>query len=355
MKKKTIYILIIIIAFFAGVIGSLLVIKHSVPETIKTVKEIEVIEENSLKKSIEKIYDAVFLIETYNGRKQIGSGTGFAYKIDEKYAYILTNHHVIAQADKIVVTNSEGKQLEAKFKGSDEYSDVAVLSLKKEDVKKVANIGKSKNSEVGDTVFTVGSPLGSKYMGTVTKGILSGTNRQITVSVSNGSFMLDVLQTDAAINPGNSGGPLVNINGDVIGITSLKLVEDEVEGMGFALPIEEAISYAESLEKGKAIERPTLGIQFAELENYFLLRSYGIDVQNAEYGIVILKVEEDSAADQGGLQVGDILTEINNEKVTDSATFRYNLYKHKVGDKIKITYMRNSNKKTIEIVLKETY
>lgn len=355
MKKNIAYILSVVLAFFIGIIGTISVFKYFSKDSIKTVKEVSVVEENSLKDSIDKIYDAVLLIETYKGTKQVGSGTGFVYKKDNKYAYILTNHHVIENADKIVITTSDGIQEEATFKGSDEYSDVAVLTVGKEKVKKVANIGNSSDSEVGDTLFTVGSPLGSKYMGTVTKGILSGKDRQITVKVSNGSFMLDVIQTDAAINPGNSGGPLVNINGDVIGITSLKLVEDEVEGMGFALPIEDAISYAKDLEEGKKIERPSLGIQFAEIENSFLLRAYGIDLQNAEFGIVILKIDSGSSAADAGLKIGDIITHIDGEKVTDSATFRYNLYKHKVGDTVDITYLRNSKENKQQIKLKNPY
>ncbi len=358
MKKKAIYISTIIISFFVGVVGTFLVLQNYINGSIpveKTIKEVSVKEENTLKEAINKVYDAVVLIETYQGTKQLGSGTGFAYQQDEKNDYILTNHHVIDGARKIVVTTSTGTQVEATYKGSDEYSDVAVLSVPKGTVKKIASIGKSKDTEVGDTLFTVGSPLGSKYMGTITKGILSGKDRQITVSVSNGSFMLDVIQTDAAINPGNSGGPLVNIAGEVIGITSLKLVEDEVEGMGFALPIEDAISYATTLAQGKEIERPSLGVQFVTLENAFLLRSYGIDLQNAEYGIVLLKIEEDSSAEKAGLKVGDIITKIENQKVTDAATFRYQLYKHKVGDKIQITYLRDSKEKTIQVKLEKSY
>ena len=355
MKKKIAYIIVVIFAFFIGIIGTLVVIKNYHSESLKTIKEVSVVEENSLKEAIDKIYDAVFLIETYRGTKQIGSGTGFAYKKEESLTYILTNHHVIDNADKIIITTSDGSQVEAKFRGSDEYSDIAVLSVNSDKIKKVASIGNSSDAQIGDTLFTVGSPLGSKYMGTVTKGILSGKDRQISVSVSNGSFMLDVIQTDAAINPGNSGGPLVNINGDVIGITSLKLVEDEVEGMGFAIPIEDAISYAKYLEDGKAIERPSLGIQFVDLSNYFLLRSYGIDLQGADHGIVILKIENDSPAQDAGLQIGDIIIKIDGEDISDSATFRYNLYKHKVGDKIKVTYLRDSKEHTVNIKLKSPY
>lgn len=359
MKKTIIYVLTVVISLSIGTIGTLITYKYVVDVDNKEVSNtsyLEIKETETIKPAVNKIYDAVYLIETYNDtNKKIGSGTGFVYKKDSKYGYILTNHHVVDGSDQIIITSSNYEQIEANYLGSDEYSDVAILSIPAEKVSMVSEIGKSVNSEVGDTVFTVGSPLGSKYMGTVTKGILSGKDRQITVTVSNGNFLLDVIQTDAAINPGNSGGPLVNINGEVIGITSLKLVQDEIEGMGFALPIEYAMTYTERLEKGEDIERPIIGVQIAEITNNFILKSYKIKIdKDIKSGVVLLKVEENSDSEEAGLKAGDIITKINDNDITNTATFRYNLYKYSIGETIDITYIRDNIEKTTKLKLNQS-
>ena len=223
-------------------------------------------------------------------------------------------------------------------------------------VKQVASIGDSKNTAVGNTVFTVGSPMGSTYVGTITKGILSGKDRLVETSTSNGlsseSYIVKVLQTDAAISPGNSGGPLVNLAGDVIGITSLKLVDDEVEGMGFAIPIEDAMNYVEYLEQGKAIERPVVGVQILDLTNRYALYRYGINVpDNVDSGIYLVEVNSGYPASDGGLKAGDIITKIDGNEITSVSEFKYELYKHNIGDTIEVTYYRDGkeNKTTLKL------
>ena len=221
------------------------------------------IDETGIAPAVGEIYDATVTLQNYQNGRLASSGSGFIYKKDEdsKYAYVLTNHHVVEGSDKLLVTLSSDDQVEGTVLGSDRYMDLAVVRIDGDLVKQVAKIGNSEESNVGDTVFTVGTPIGYEYRGTVTKGTLSGKNRMVTVSVdSTSDWVMNVLQVDAAINPGNSGGPLVNINGEVIGINSLKLVEDEIEGMGFAIPIEYAMKYVDDLEAGKEIERPLIGI-----------------------------------------------------------------------------------------------
>lgn len=355
MKNKLKYLIGIIISLFIGCICTILVLDYfnlfDKKDIEKTVSEVNITEENTLASSIDKVYDSVVVIETYKNGKLSSSGTGFYYKKDNEKGYIITNYHVVENSTSIKVTNTSNVESDATLLGSDEYLDIAILSVDLSNVIKIATLGDSSKVNVGDTVFTVGSPLGIKYMGTVTKGILSGKNRQVTVSLSNGSFVMDVLQTDAAINPGNSGGPLLNINGEVIGVTSLKLVQDEIEGMGFALPIENVTSVLEKLEKNEKIDRPVFGVQLSDVDNYYL-RRYGINIDsNLTNGSVVLKIEDNTPADKAGLKVGDVILKINNDKITDTAHFRYCLYKYSVGDTIKITYNRNGKENTVNVKL----
>lgn len=348
MKNKVIYIVTIILSISLGVMGTIAVYKQLPQQTTITTVDsntnnVTITETNTIKSAINEIYDAVVLVETYKNNSVYSTGTGFVYKQDETSGYIITNHHVIENGTSYKVTLTNGEEVEAKLLGSDEYADIAVLSISKDAIIKVAKLGDSTNIEVGDTVFTVGSPLGKEYMGTVTKGILSGKNRTVTVTSSNSSMMVEVLQTDAAINPGNSGGPLVNINGEVIGVNSMKLVEDQIEGMGFAIPIEMVTSILDKLEAGEKIERPLIGIEMTEITNtYYLYRQGIILPEDIEKGVVVIKVNDNYPASLAGLKKGDIILSINNVEVTDTAHFKYLLYKYNIGDKITIKYYRDN-------------
>lgn len=355
MKNKITYIVTIIITLAIGVSGTIVTLHFfSMTEKTleKTVSEVSISETDTLKTAIDKIYDSVVLIETYTNNKQVSSGTGFVYKKDDKNGYIITNHHVIDGATTVKVTNIEGQTVEAKVLGSDEYADIAVLSVEASSVLQVAEIGKSSDSNIGDTLFTIGSPLGADYMGTVTKGILSGKDRTVSVSLSSGSFIMEVLQTDAAINPGNSGGPLVNINGEVIGVNSIKLVQDEIEGMGFAIPIEIVMASVDRLEKGEKIVRPVIGVEMLDISNAYYLYRNGITIDNSiDSGVAIVSVQENSPAAEAGLQKGDVILEVEGTTIKDIAYFRFVLYKYSVGDKIKVKYYRNNEILETEINL----
>ena len=202
----------------------------------------------------------------------------------------------------------------------------------------------------------MGSPLGYNYRGTVTSGILSGKDRFVEVAVGNSStedYAMKVLQTDAAINPGNSGGPLLNVNGEVIGINSMKLVKDEIEGMGFAIPIEYAMAHISELEAGKAIIRPMLGVSLINVSNTSALYQYGFDVGNATDGVVVAEISKNTGAAKSDLKKGDIIIGMDGEKVTSIASLRYELFKHKVGDTVTITYTRGGKEATTKIKLTE--
>lgn len=356
MKEKTIFVVSIITSLFVGIIGTILVIQY-VPiktEVIeKTVAQITATDDNTIKSAISKVYDAVVVVEAYQNNQLIGTGTGFVYKKDDNNGYLITNHHVTEDARTVKVLNNNGQEVEAKVLGSDEYADIAVLSIDASAVMQVAEIGESSASEIGDSVFTVGSPLGTDYIGTVTKGILSGKDRTVEVELSNNNtFMMEVLQTDAAINPGNSGGPLVNMNGEVIGVNSMKLVEDKIEGMGFAIPIELVMSAVERLENGEAIERPLIGASLMDADNtYGLFYNKILLDDSITSGTVIVSVEEGDPAQAANLQKGDVILEVNGTKIKNTAHFRSQLYKYSIGDTITLKINRDGKEMEVNVLL----
>lgn len=322
---------------------------------VVTRNDTQVYEKNSLAAAVDKIYDAVAMVSAYQNDTLISTGSAFVYKTDNNYGYLLTNYHVVEGADSVTLTMSDDTEAEATVLGGDEYLDLAVLRVDKSNVSMVANIGNSEDMNLGDTVFTVGTPMGEEYRGTVTSGILSGKDRMVSVSVSNSNsndWVMRVLQFDASINPGNSGGPLLNANGEVIGICSLKLVDDKIEGMGFAIPIEYAMNHIESLEKGEEIEWPVLGVSMVNANDTTGLYRNGITIdRNITEGVVVVQAERGSGAAEAGLTTGDVITAIDGEEVADSAYLRYELYQHQAGDTIKITYIRDGKENTVDVTL----
>lgn len=356
MKKIGLFFCTILISVSLSLGGSYYLYKNNNDiNNEATIKTTKIVEENDLTSAIKEVYDSVVIIESYNNDQLVGTGTGFVYKKDENYGYILTNHHVISKSETIKIVDNYNNKIEAELLGIDDYSDIAVLSIKKEYVIQVAKIGSSTDLALGNTLFTVGSPLGVNYQGSVTKGILSGKNRTVSVGTSDNQYIMEVLQTDAAINPGNSGGPLVNINGEVIGINSMKLIEDKIEGMGFAIPIEIAMTSVDFLEKGEKVERPVIGIEVIDVNNKYSLYLNKITIEDdVKEGLVIISVKDDYPAKKSGLEKGDIISKINGNSVKDMAEFRHVLYKSKIGDKITISYYRNGKLKEAELNLDKT-
>lgn len=366
-KSKKIFgtFFLLVFSFVVGSISTLAILKWTpllselvgstnTTTTIKT-NGTKIYEKTSLATSVEKVYDAVVMVKAYQNNTQSSTGTGFVYKIDSNYGYILTNQHVVSESDKVTVTMTDDQEVDGVVLGGDEYLDLAVIRIDKSNVTQVATIGSSESMSLGDVVFTVGSPLGETYRGSVTSGILSGKDRMVSVSVSNSSnsdWVMRVLQIDASINPGNSGGPLLNVNGEVIGICSMKLVDDDIEGMGFAIPIEYAMSHIDSLEKGKKIEWPVLGISMANVTDYQLLYRNGISIDDSvKEGVVVVSISEGTGAASSDLKAGDIITKINGNKVKDYAYLRYELYQHQAGDTIEVTYIRDKKEYTTKVKL----
>lgn len=315
--------------------------KHLVIETTK--REVTVTD-TGISEAVEKVYDAVVVVESYDHGNLFATGTGFVYKKDDKNAYILTNNHVVEDADEIRVVFTDNRREKVEIVGTEEYSDVALLGLSKDKIISVAELGSSDDSKLGDTAFAVGAPLDSEtYAWSVTRGIISGKNRTVTITSGQTKRVMEVLQTDAAINNGNSGGPLCNSNGQVIGITNLKLASSAIEGMGFAIPIETAIKYAEKFINGEKIVYPYIGISMYDATpNY--MNPYAS-------GVYIERVEKNSPADKGGIKAGDKILKVNDVEISSSSFFRFELYKYEVGDTVKITVERDGKEKTLSVTL----
>ena len=312
-------------------------LKHLVIETTKTIKDVT-ITDTGIADAVEKVYDSVVTVKNYVRNQLYSTGSGFVFKIDNKYGYILTNYHVISGGNEVSVVFTNNKDEKVTIVGYDEYSDIAVLAVDKSLVLATAQIGSSNDMRIGDTTFAVGTPVDSSvYSWSVTRGILSGKDRMVQVD----NYVMSVLQTDTAINSGNSGGPLCNSNGEVIGITNMKLASSQIEGMGFAIPIEDAVKNAETIISGKKISRPYLGISIYDSNNYF----------NNTSGVYVESVEKNGAAYNAGIKTGDKILKVNGVEIANTSYFRYQLYKYNIGDKIKITIERNGIEKTLTVTL----
>ena len=327
----------------------------TITENVTKLEKDVTVTDTGIADAVEKVYNSVVIVSTYKNDVYSASGTGFVYQKEDNKYYLLTNHHVIDGGNKVTVTFTDGSVLETKVVGSDQYADIAVLSLETSKDLEIASLGKSESIRVGDTAFAVGAPLDSAYSWTVTRGIVSGKDRMVEVSLDNSSqndYVMKVLQTDAAINSGNSGGPLCNSNGEVIGITSLKLVSSGVEGMGFAIPIENAIQKAEQIIKGESTTYPYIGVKMLDLsKGYYSYQYYDlIKNSNLTSGVIVVEVEKNSPASKAGLQANDIIVSMNGEAVKNVAYLRYYLYQNNVDDSIKLTVYRDG--KTQELTVK---
>ena len=357
MRKRIVYLFTIILSLFVGAC-LMYGVFYFFPNTIvEKVSENKVtVTDEGISAGVDNVYDSVVVVESLVRNSVISIGTGFVYKTDGNDAYVMTNHHVIEDAESVQLTFTNGDVVTAELIGSDEYADIAVLKIDNKYVLKVATLGSSEDMELGDTVFTIGTPLSKDYSGTVTRGIISGKNRLVSVSISGYSsdWIMNVMQTDAAINPGNSGGPLCDVNGNVIGINSLKVVEDEIEGLGFSIPIEDAMDIASHIESGTKIIRPYFGISMLDLSASYDLMLAGIRIDgNVDEGVVVYQVEDGSPASISGLSTGDIIIKVGGIEVGNIAEFRYNLYKYEPGEVVEVEYYRDGEYKTTEVKLEK--
>ncbi|MDT2737509.1 trypsin-like peptidase domain-containing protein [Enterococcus pseudoavium] len=292
--------------------------------------------------------------------EEASEGSGVIYKVEGNTAYIVTNNHVVEKQDGLEILLKDGSKVKASLVGTDPYTDLAVLKVDSEKVAdiKPATFGDSSNLKVGEPAIALGSPLGSQYANSVTSGIISSLNRQVVNQNDEGQTVnINAIQTDAAINPGNSGGPLVNMAGQVVGINSSKIVQTEsnvsVEGIGFAIPSNDVVNVINQLEKDGKVIRPALGISMVNLSDLSTEQlSEIIKVPSSvTQGVVVANVQASTPADQAGLKKYDVITKIDDTEVASGVELQSELYKHKVGDMVKVTYYRKDKKETVSIKL----
>lgn len=284
------------------------------------------------------------VVNTYFGEQTSSSG-GSGIIISEK-GDIVTNYHVIEGSTSIKVKLTSGNEYDAKVIGGDEKTDIAVIRISASEPLRVAIIGDSDAVEVGELAVAIGNPLASELFGTVTAGVISGVNRTMTV----GQREMNLIQTDAAISPGNSGGALINKYGEVIGINSAKLVDDAAEGLGFAIPMNEAVPIVSDLTTyGYVKGRPMIGVSVREITAELAYYN-NLPVQS---GLYIMSVTEGSGAYKAGLTRGDIIIKFDSSPVTSATQMNKIRDKHKAGDKVSVTIVRNGAQKTLNVTLSE--
>lgn len=313
--------------------------------------------ESDVTKAVDKAGDAVVGISNIqsvsfwgeNGTtdEPAGTGSGVIYKKAGNKAFIVTNHHVIEGASKLEVTLADGTKIPAELRGSDIWTDLAVLEVDAKDIKTIAEFGNSDTLKRGEPVIAIGNPLGSTFSGSVSQGIISGLERAIPVDINQDGVVdwnAEVLQTDAAINPGNSGGALVNIKGQVIGINSMKIAQSAVEGIGLSIPINAAQPIIDDLEKYGEVKRPYMGIDLVsvnEVSKYHQQETLKLPA-DINYGVALRQVRPNSPASAAGLKELDVIVEMDGEKINDIVDLRKHLYnKKKIGDQLEVKFYRN--------------
>ncbi len=270
-------------------------------------------------------------------------GSGIIYSSD---GYIITNYHVIEDAVNsssaaVTITLSDESEYQAEIVGTDDVTDLALLKIEPEEELTPATFADSSNIQVGELAVAIGNPLGQKFAGSVTVGYISALNRDITTD----GRTYNVIQTDAAINPGNSGGALVNSKGEVIGINTIKISDDSVEGLGFAIPSNDALKIIEELKVTGKIIRPYVGIYGIDLDEITAQRNRLVE------GIYVYQVQEGSPAQEAGIQNGDIIAEFDGQEVKTTQELNNIKNQKEIGDSVHVKVYRAGEYKEGDIVL----
>ena len=371
LRKLVQLVLILVIGFAGGILGTLTALQVNKGNSTNSSQEVKSTtvsraykNTTSTSEAVDKVKNAVvsvityaessekgFLTEDTDSDPQVASeGSGVIYKKDEKYAYLVTNAHVLMGATQADILLADGNKVPGEVVGSDTFSDIAVVRISADKVTAVAEFGDSSKLTVGETAIAIGSPIGTKYANSVTQGIVSSLGRDVKLKSENGqNISTKALQTDAAINPGNSGGPLINIQGQVIGITSSKIStngQTSVEGIGFAIPVNDVQNIIEQLEKNGKVIRPALGIQMMDLSNLSTYDLNQLNLPSKLKGGVLIRTVQDGMPASGHLQRLDIITKIDDTDIESTADLQSVLYSHQIGDEITITFYRDGKQKT---------
>lgn len=314
-----------------------------------------IVDSSNLVSLVESVQGSVVTVKVSTS-KGTGFGSGFVYT---DQGHIITNYHVIDNAKRIIVVCHDGRTHEAELIDGDELSDVAVILVKDLGVPSLA-VGDSDALRVGEDVIAIGTPVDTEYAGTVTKGIISGVKRKVRVYEQSGylSKTMEMIQTDTVLNHGNSGGPLINMRGEVIGINTMKYyASDAGDTLYFSIPINDVVEIADDIiangkysgDKGSAYQGVQLGVQGTDAVKGVEIRlDENTSITPEVDGALIIAVNEGYCA-YGKLEAFDIITGIDGVKVTHFEALRAELYKHKVGDKVKLEVWRDG--KVIEVEL----
>ncbi|SHG08589.1 S1C family serine protease [Ornithinibacillus halophilus] len=328
------------------------------PEIVTTLATDDAVSASSIEEASKAVVGVVNLRRQsiWTTSEEAGTGSGIIYKKEDGKAYVVTNHHVVDGAEEVEIVLNNEDRIAAKVLGSDELTDLAILQVDGSKIDTVASLGSSSDIKVGETVLAIGNPLGLEFANSLTKGIISGKDRSVSIDTNrdgSADWITEVIQTDAAINPGNSGGALVDADGKVIGINSMKIATRAVEGIGFAIPIDSALPIMEQLEVNGEVARPFIGISTAAIHQVPPQYQHNIKVpEDIEGGMVIASVETGSPADYAGLQQFDVITKINGEAVTSILELRKYMYSEtSVGETVSIEIYRNGEAHTVELEL----
>ena len=377
LKKVGNIALIFVVGFLGGILGTFLTLQTSHSSTSNTESKqvhsttVKTAYKNttSTSEAVDKVKNAVVSVITYsdssnqglfekeeNSDSQISSeGSGVIYKKEGKYAYLVTNTHVINGAKKVDILLADGNKVPGEVVGSDVYSDIAVVRISADKATAVAEFGDSNQLTVGETAIAIGSPLGTDYANSVTQGIISSQGRNVKLKADNGqNISTRALQTDAAINPGNSGGPLINIQGQIIGITSSKISNNgqtSVEGMGFAIPANDVVNIIKQLEEKGKVVRPALGIQMMDLSNLSTSDLSQLKLPEKISGGVLVRSTLENMPASDKLQRYDVITKIDDTDIESTADLQSALYSHQINDTIKVTFYRDGKQQTTSIKL----
>ena len=283
---------------------------------------------------------------SWYGQNQVESGAGSGVIISSD-GYILTCAHVVDGASTITVTIDD-KDYTATLVGEDTTSDIAVIKIDADGLTP-ATVGNSDSLKVGQSVMAVGNPLG-ELGGTVTGGMISALNRSVTIQGTNSTNTMSLIQMDASVSPGNSGGGLFNMNGELVGIVNAKSSSSDAEGLGFAIPINDAIKVAqELLENGYVTGRPYLGVTYLAVTDAQTAQQLGVNA----YGVYIVDVTKGGPADQAGLKAGDRIVSVDGSEIAAKDDLGTLMQKHVAGDTLAITVARDGQMQTVNVTLGE--